>query len=516
MRPFPPKAFYGFVTSTTTSVASGWNDQLPGGYLTHGKSKPFHGARPEQGAPTDWQVKTEDQSPRNIRWSTRVVSGAIGGPIVADGLVWVGTNNDVPLDPKTRGDRGVLVCFRESDGKFLYQHTSPRLAERTADWPHQGLSGSPVTEKDRLWFITNRREVVCLDTSPLTRGESTAKELWKYDLVKREGVFPNSPMIPNHNNLGSPAIDQELLFVPTGNGVGVDHPGATRVRAPDAPTLLCLRKADGAVVWRDHSAGNEIYGGHTASPLVVEIAGQVQVIHAQADGWVRSFAARTGTLFWKFDTNRKGVKWDWIDRTGNSKHVVVAQPVYAEGRIYFAVGRDPEFADTHGQLFCIDPNRTGNISPEIEDQDGRSRANPNSGIIWNFTGAGLAQTTSCVAVDRGLAILPDGFGRVHCLAARTGRHHWTYDTGSAHFGEPLVVDGKVYVTNDEGIVTILELSTTLRVVAKREMHRVLVTKRNSTVEMRNIFDSLVAPPVFANGTLYIQSTGMLYAIRETH
>jgi hypothetical protein len=46
MRPFPPKAFYGFVTSTTTSVASGWNDQLPGGYLTHGKSKPFHGARP--------------------------------------------------------------------------------------------------------------------------------------------------------------------------------------------------------------------------------------------------------------------------------------------------------------------------------------------------------------------------------------------------------------------------------------------------------------------------------------
>ncbi len=469
----------------------------------------------EHGAPTDWQVKTNEQPTRNIRWSTPAIAGAIGGPVVANGLIWIGANNDQPLDRTVRGDRGVLACFRESDGKFLYQYSSPRMDERTADWPHQGLSGSPVAGKERLWFITNRREVVCLDTSPLTRGRGPARELWKYDLVKQEGVSPNSPMIPSHNNLGSPAIDHDLLFVPTGNGVGVDHPEATQVRAPNAPTLLCLRKDDGTVVWRDHSAGHEIFGGHTSSPLVVEIAGQSQVIHPQADGWVRSFAARSGRLLWKFDINRKGAKWNWPDRGGNSKHVVVATPVFAEGRIYFAAGRDPEFAGTHGRLFCVDPNRTGDISPELDDGNGRGQANPNSGLVWSFAEDGLAETTSCVAVHQGLAILPDGAGHVHCFDAASGKRHWTYDTGSAHFGDALIVDGKVYVTNDEGLVTILQLSKTLGVVATHRMNRVRVTKRDTSVE-ENVLDHLVASPVFANGTLYIQSTGMLYAIGGTH
>jgi outer membrane protein assembly factor BamB len=462
----------------------------------------------EKPAPTDWQIQTDEQPARNIRWSTPALSGAIGGPIVSNGLVWVGLNNDIPLDPRIRGDRGVLACFRESDGKFLYEYTSPRLETRTADWPHQGLSGSPVTEKDRLWFITSRREVVCLDTGPLTSGTGPAKELWKYDLVKQEGVFPNSPMIPSHNNLGSPAIDQDFLFVPTGNGTGIDHPDATQVRAPHAPTLLCLRKTDGTVLWRDHSAGLKIYGGHTASPLVVEIGGQVQVVQPQADGWVRSFAVRTGRLLWKFDTNRKDTKWNWPDLSANAKHVVVATPVFAEGRIYFAAGRDPEFGGQHGCLFCVDPNRTGDISPELEGENGQGKANPNSGLIWRFAGDNLAETTSCVAVHQGLAILPDGSGRVHCFDAATGRRHWTYATGSAHFGDPLVVDGKVYVTIDEGVVTILQLSEKLRIVATRERNRLFGNKQNS--------DSLVASPVFANGTLYIQSTGILYAIGGRH
>jgi outer membrane protein assembly factor BamB len=469
----------------------------------------------EQGAPTDWQVKADEQTPRNIRWSAPVGSRAIGGPVVANGLVWVGTNNDVPLDPAVLGDRGVLACFRESDGKFLYQYTSPRLGYRTADWPHQGLSGSPVTEKDRLWFITNRREVVCLDTGPLSRGEGPAKELWKYDLVKREGVAPNSPMIPSHNNVGSPAIDHELLFVPTGNGVQVDYPAANRVKALHAPTLLCLRKDSGTVVWRDHSAGQEIYGGHTASPLVVKIAGQLQVVHPQADGWVRSFAAETGKLLWAFDTNHKDAKWDWFGDRFNERHVVTAQPVFADGRIYFAVGRDPEFTNTHGRLFCIDPKKTGDISPEIEYEHGKGKANPNSGIVWQFEGDGFAQTNSCVAIDRRLALVADHYGKLHCLDAATGWRHWTYDVGSQHFGDPLVVDGKVYVTNDEGLVTILELSKTLRVLAKHAMNRVVVTKQDTFVEKR-MMDLLVASPVFANGTLYIASTGVVYAIHKTH
>lgn len=480
--------------AASTSRAADW--------AMGGRDSTRNPVSPETGAPTDWQVKTDDQAPRNIKWSVAVGSRAIGGPVVANGLVWVGTNNDEPLDPAVKGDRGVLACFRESDGKYLYQHASPRLEQgMIADWPGSGLSGSPVVEGDRLWFITNRREVVCLDTSPLRLGKGPAKEIWKYDLIKEQGVFPNSPMIPGHNNLGSPALHKDLLFVPTGNGVDVDHPGATRVRAPDAPSLVCLRKGTGKIVWKDNSPGKEIYGGHHASPLVIEIGGKVQVIHAQGDGWVRSFDALTGKLIWRFDTNRKDAKWDWTDKSDAAKRVVVATPVYAVGRVYFAAGREPEFAGGIGRLFCIDPNRSGDISPELDGDKGKGKPNPNSGLLWDFKKDGdkdsdvMHQTISSVAVHDGLVIAPDRWGYVHCLDAKTGKRHWTHDLRGSVFGDPLIVDGKIYVGDDDARVNILELSKTRKVLKKHAF-----------------VHSVVAPQVFANGTLFILTDRRLYAI----
>jgi outer membrane protein assembly factor BamB len=458
---------------------------------------------PEKNPATYWQVKDEDNPARNIRWSVAVGTRSMGGPVVANGLVWIGTNNERLLDPEIKGDRGVLACFRESDGKFLYQYSTPRLDvdKFIADWPGSGLSGSPVTEGDHLWFINNRREIVCLDTKPLSLGTGAATEVWKYDLVKEQGVFPNSPMIPGHNSLGSLEIYKDLLFAPTGNGVDVDHPGATKVRAPDAPSLVCLRKDTGKVVWKDNSPGKEIYGGHHASPLVVEIGGKPQVIHAQGDGWIRSFDALTGKLIWKFDTNRKSAKWDWTDQTGEAKHVVVATPVFAEGRVYFAAGREPEFCHGPGRLFCIDPKKAGDISQELDDGKGKGKPNPNSGLIWDFTKDGdkeidiLHQTISSVAVHDGLVIAPDRDGFVRCLDAKTGKRYWTHDTRAGHFGDPLIVDGGVFVANDEGFVSILQLSKTYKLLGKREMNA-----------------AVFAPPVLANGTLYILTDHRLYAI----
>jgi outer membrane protein assembly factor BamB len=459
---------------------------------------------PEKSPPTEWHTGDDKTPPKNIRWLAKVGTRAIGGPVVANGLVWVGTNNEEPLDPDVKGDRGVYACFRGSDGKFLYQYASPRLEldKMIADWPGSGSGGSPVTETDRVWFVTNRREVVCLDTKPLSDGRGPARVVWKYDLVNELGVFPNSPMIPSTNNVGSPAVYKDWLYVPTGNGVDVDHPGAKRVRAPKAPSFVCFDKSTGKVVWKDNSPGKEGYGGHHASPLVLEVGGKARVIHPQADGWVRAFDAATGALVWKFDVNRKGAKWDRLEEDGRwSKAVVVANPVFADGRLYFATGREPEFAAGPGRLFCIDPSKAGDISPELDDGKGSGKPNPESAVFWEFTSAGekkgelLRQTVSSVAVHGGLVIAPDRYGHVHCLDARTGKHHWSHDTKSGLFGDPLIVDGKVFVGNDGGDVIVLELATTRRVLRVHEFNQ-----------------SVDASPVYANGTLYIQTRSVLYAI----
>ncbi|MEM6691445.1 MAG: PQQ-binding-like beta-propeller repeat protein, partial [Planctomycetota bacterium] len=62
-------------------------------------------------------------------------------------------------------DLGCLLAFRESDRELLWQHSSEKLASgRVHDWPLQGICCAPLVEGDRLWFVTSRGEVRCLDT----------------------------------------------------------------------------------------------------------------------------------------------------------------------------------------------------------------------------------------------------------------------------------------------------------------------------------------------------------------
>jgi len=114
-----------------------------------------------KGIPTTWDVKTK----KNVKWMAQLGSQSYGNPVVAGGQVYAGTNNELVRNPKEPGDRGVLMCFRESDGKFLWQHANEKLAAgRALDWPFQGVCSSPLVEGDRLYYVTNRCEVMCLDT----------------------------------------------------------------------------------------------------------------------------------------------------------------------------------------------------------------------------------------------------------------------------------------------------------------------------------------------------------------
>src|SRR5262245_21442055 len=76
-----------------------------------------------KGLPTDWDVKSK----KNVKWVADLGSQSYGNPVVAGGVVLVGTNNEALRDPKQGGDRGVLMAFRESDGQFLWQHTHVKL-----------------------------------------------------------------------------------------------------------------------------------------------------------------------------------------------------------------------------------------------------------------------------------------------------------------------------------------------------------------------------------------------------
>ena len=47
----------------------------------------------------------------------------------------------------------------------------PKLgAGKVSDWEYVGLCSSPAVEGNRMWLVTNRGEVVCLDTEGMANG----------------------------------------------------------------------------------------------------------------------------------------------------------------------------------------------------------------------------------------------------------------------------------------------------------------------------------------------------------
>src|SRR5262245_3194859 len=114
-----------------------------------------------KGLPTDWDIKTK----KNVKWVAQLGSQSYGNPVVAGGMVFVGTNNELLRDKNQGGDRGVLMAFRESDGEFLWQQTHAKLESgRANDWPYQGIASSPLVDGERLYYVSNRGVLFCLDT----------------------------------------------------------------------------------------------------------------------------------------------------------------------------------------------------------------------------------------------------------------------------------------------------------------------------------------------------------------
>ncbi len=447
-----------------------------------GRDKTRNAVSPEKNPPLEWDIKTG----RNIKWKARLGSYNFGSPVVASGLVWIGTNNESPRDTNHTALAGVLICFRETDGEFLYQYLAPARLGPTYNQAHTGVSCSPLIEGDRLWFVNTRAEVVCLDVGPLQRGEGKPTELWKLDMMDELGVFPRQAVMGGGGICSIAASYRDLIYVITGNGT--DREGSN-VPSPSAPALLCLDKNTGKVVWEDNSSGAKILFGEWGSPLVIEIGGRAQVVAPQGDGWLRSFDALTGELIWKFDINRKDGKWLM------TRGFFSTPPVLYRDRVYIALGNYLEFGELPGRLVCLDPTKKGDISLELDDGPGKGKPNPNAGAVWHFDK--IHRMMSTVAIHDGLVIAPDHAGFVHCLDADTGRTNWKHDMRAHVISSPLIADGKVYVGDEDGKYSVLALSKAKQLLAE------------------SMFDGwITSAPIFANGVLYAAGGDTLYAIEE--
>jgi outer membrane protein assembly factor BamB len=426
--------------------------------------------------PSTWDVKTG----KNIKWKADLGSVSYGNPVVADGKVFVGTNNANPRNSAVEGDKGILMCFRESDGKFLWQAVSDKLETGMEnDWPEQGVCSSPAAVGKRLYYVTNRGEFVCLDTegfmdgkndgayqSESRKGPADADIIWKLDMIKELGVFPH-----NMSN-SSPLVWEDLVFAETSNGRDESH---ETIPSPQAPSFIAVNRDTGKIVWQDNSPGDRILHGQWSSPSLALVDGLAQIVFPGGDGWLYGFNARTGEKLWKFDLNPKDSVWPKTRNDG------IATAVFAEGRIYMSVGQDPESGEGIGHMYCIDPAKRGDITE--------------SGRIWQYDK--IRRSISTVALADGLVYISDFSGFLHCIDAASGKPYWIYDMLAAVWGSPLAADGKVYLGDEDGDIAVLAAGKLLEKIAE--------------VNMGN---SVYGTPVPANGCLFIMTRSELFCIQQ--
>jgi outer membrane protein assembly factor BamB len=462
----------------------------------------------EKNLPSEWSV--EEGQHKNIKWVAALGTNSHGGPVVSGGKVFIGTNNQNPRNPKVKGDKGILMCFRESDGRFLWQAVHDKLPSGIVnDWTNYGVCSTPVVEGNRLYYVSNRCEVICLDTEGFLDGKNDgvtdekyadktdADVVWRLDMMKELGVFPHN------SSTSSPLIVGDLLFLLTSNGVDEGH---LNIPAPKAPSFLAVNKQTGKVVWQDGSPGEKIMHGQWTSPAYGVIKGRPQVIYGGGDGWIRGFEPETGKLIWKFDCNPKASEYKLGGK--GTKNDFISTPVIYDHLVYIGVGQDPEHREGVGHLWCIDPSKASpsnvDLSPVNDNFDPKAEVNQNSGLVWHYGGPAppgsdrdhvFGRTMSTCAVHEGLVYIAELAGFIHCLDARTGQKYWDHDLKADIWGSPYWVDNKVYIGTDGGEVFVFAHGKDKNLI--------------NTIDMGRLVRST---PVAVNGVLYVMTVTHLYAI----
>jgi len=499
-----------------------------------------------KGIATEWDV----EEGTNIKWSVKLGSETYGNPIVANGKVYVGTNNGSGYMKRypNKVDLGCLICFDEETGEFLWQHSSEKLPTgRVHDWPNQGICSAPMIVGDRVWFVSSRGEVICLDAEGFRDGENDgpfsaekpdkpdvvwdeqheADVVWKLDMMAKLGVS-------QHNMCScSVTFAGDTLFVNTANGVDEGH---ISLPQPNAPSFVALNMNTGEVLWTDSSPGENVLHGQWSSPGYGEFGGQAQVLFAGGDGWLYSFDPKgengKSKLLWKFDCNPKDSHYFLTGRS--TRNHLIATPVVYDGLVYIAVGEDPEHGEGIGHLWCIDPTKRGDVSPtqvfNPEHDGGKTpiphkrikaldaekgdieKPNANSAVVWHYMGndppkkfeATMHRTCGTVAIKDDLLFVADFSGLLHCLDVKTGKAHWTYDMLAASWASPLIVENRVYIGDEDGDVTIFELSKDMKIVSKES---------NGEPGPISMSTAVYTTPVVANNTLFIANRNQLFCIK---
>jgi outer membrane protein assembly factor BamB len=133
-------------------------------------------------------------------------------------------------------------------------------------------------------------------------------------------------------------------------------------------------------------------------------------------------------------------------------------------------------------MYAIDGTQRGDITE--------------SGLVWHYDK--IRRSISTAAIHEGILYMPDFSGFLHALDVATGAPHWVHDTFAAVWSSAMVIDGKIYLGDEDGDVVVLKTG-----------------KEEAVVSEMNMGSSVYSTAVPANGVLFIASRNQLFALAKS-
>lgn len=305
-----------------------------------------------------------------------------------------------------------LWAVSRHDGSVLWQQ---HLDGRNVDKRKGNMSSpSPVTDGETVWVMTG--------TGVLSAFDYQGKPLWKRDLQNEYGEFGI-----NHGYSSSPMLEDGVLYVQVLHGFFTDDPSY----------VLAIDGATGKNLWRVErptDAPKEAPDAYT-TPALWALAGKTVVVISGGD-YVTGHDPASGREIWRVGG---------LNPTRNPMQRIVASPVVVGERLFVPSRVNPLLA-----LTAVDGV---DKEPKVE---------------WSMDRG--PDVPSPAADDRFLYLLNDK-GILWCLDASSGDVVWGPERipSAIYSASPLVADGKLYATSEQGLTTVVKAGPEFAILAENSI-----------------------------------------------
>lgn len=302
-------------------------------------------------------------------------------------------------------------------------------------------SPSPVTDGTHVWVMTG--------TGVLKAFDFSGKELWARDLQQEHGRFGL-----NWGYASSPLLHRGTLFVEVLHGM----------KTKDPSYLMAIDTITGKTRWRVERRTDAVSESPDAytTPALLQYDGKDEIVVSGGD-YVTGHDPATGIELWRAGG---------LNPDKDRNHRIVASPIVADRMIYVPTRVRP--------LLAFKAGGRGDVST--------------SHLAWT-TDQGPDVPTP--AADGKYIYILNDLGVMWCRDARTGAEHWGNQRvrPGTYSASPVVADGKVYVTSEDGVTTVIEAGPAFKVLAENDLA-----------------EYSLSSPAVSDGQIFLRTQKFLYCV----